>query len=208
MLLGANAPAAAAEKIIHDRLAAGRRQGRALSRRPERLVRCRGPEVTIQSGRGSSDVVTKLGTGSATWAPAALRRCSRRPRRPRCRSRRDVDLHAAAGCDLHHRRLGSSSQGLGRQEVATATFSSSNVAWPLVLQANGIDPAKVNLLKADPARLRRCWPGKVAATINWITVAPAFEKPLSETSKKLKVIQWSDYGLTAMACQSSHRKRC
>ncbi len=36
--------------------------------------------------------------------------------------------------------------------------------------------------------------GKVAATINWVTVAPAFAKPLAETGKKLKVIAWSDYG--------------
>jgi len=36
--------------------------------------------------------------------------------------------------------------------------------------------------------------GKVAGTINWVTVAPAFVKTLSETGKKLKVIAWSDYG--------------
>ena len=79
--------------------------------------------------------------------------------------------------------------------VATATFSSSNVSWPLVLKANGIDPAKVDLLKADPGALAPMLAaGKVAATINWVTVAPAFAKPLAETGKKLKVIAWSDYG--------------
>src|SRR5205823_3340185 len=36
--------------------------------------------------------------------------------------------------------------------------------------------------------------GQVVGTINWITVAPAFEGPLAETKKKLKVIRWSDYG--------------
>jgi NitT/TauT family transport system substrate-binding protein len=64
-----------------------------------------------------------------------------------------------------------------------------------VLQANGIDPAKVDLLKADPAALAPMLAtGQVVATINWITVAPAFEKPLAETHKKLNVIQWSNYG--------------
>ena len=79
--------------------------------------------------------------------------------------------------------------------MATATFSSSNVSWPLVLKANGIDPAKVDLLKADPGALAPMLAaGKVAATINWVTVAPAFVKPLAETGKKLKVIAWSDHG--------------
>ena len=36
--------------------------------------------------------------------------------------------------------------------------------------------------------------GQVVATINWVTVAPAFAKPLAETGKKLKTIVWSDYG--------------
>jgi NitT/TauT family transport system substrate-binding protein len=81
------------------------------------------------------------------------------------------------------------------KNIATATFSSSNVVWPLVLKANGIDPAKVDVLKADPGALAPMLAtGKVAGTINWVTVAPAFVKTLAETGKKLKVIQWSDYG--------------
>jgi NitT/TauT family transport system substrate-binding protein len=79
--------------------------------------------------------------------------------------------------------------------VATATFSSSNVVWPLVLTANGIDPSKVELLKTDPGALAPMLAsGKVVATINWVTVAPAFVKPLAESGKKLKMIAWSDYG--------------
>ena len=39
------------------------------------------------------------------------------------------------------------------KNIATATFSSSNVVWPLVLKANGVDPAKVDVLKADPGAL-------------------------------------------------------
>jgi NitT/TauT family transport system substrate-binding protein len=65
----------------------------------------------------------------------------------------------------------------------------------LVLKANGIDAAKVDLLKADPGALAPMLAtGKVAGTINWVTVAPLFVKPLAETGKKLKVIAWSDYG--------------
>ena len=64
-----------------------------------------------------------------------------------------------------------------------------------MLKANGIDFAKMDVLKADPGALAPMLAtGKVAGTINWVTVAPAFVKTLAETGKKLKVIQWSDYG--------------
>jgi len=67
--------------------------------------------------------------------------------------------------------------------------------WPLLLTTNGIDPAQVDLLKADPGALAPMLAsGQVVATINWVTVAPAFAKPLAETGKKLKTIVWSDYG--------------
>ena len=79
--------------------------------------------------------------------------------------------------------------------IATATFSSSNVSWPLVLRANGIDPSKVDVLKADPARLRRCWLRE-----KWLARSIGSPWPRHSSShwvkpaKKLKVIAWSDYG--------------
>ncbi len=79
--------------------------------------------------------------------------------------------------------------------VATATFSSSNVSWPLVLKANGVDTDKIKLLKVDPGALAPMLAsGKVDATINWITVAPAFAGPLTEAGKSFKELLWSSYG--------------
>ena len=61
------------------------------------------------------------------------------------------------------------------KKIATATFSSSNVTWPLIVKANGVDPAKVKLLKVDPGALAPMLAaGQVDATINWSTVAPPF----------------------------------
>src|SRR5262249_12320622 len=79
--------------------------------------------------------------------------------------------------------------------VATATFSSSNVSWPLLLKANKVDPESIKLLKVDPGALAPMLAsGKVAATISWVTVAPAFAGPLKETGKSFKALPWSRYG--------------
>jgi NitT/TauT family transport system substrate-binding protein len=161
------------------------------------LFAAEGLEVTIQSGRGSSDVVTKLATGSVdmgTGGLAALLQAKAESNVPVKAVMSLYTLQPDAIFTTEGSGITSLKDVVGKK-VATATFSSSNVAWPLVLQANGIDPAKVDLLKADPAALAPMLAtGRVVATINWITVAPAFEKPLSETHKKLNVIQWSNYG--------------
>ncbi|MGB7097209.1 MAG: ABC transporter substrate-binding protein [Xanthobacteraceae bacterium] len=198
LLLGVNAPAVAAEKIVFmiDWLPAGDKAVPYLGVQ-QGLFAAEGLEVTIQSGRGSSDVVTKLGTGAADLGTGGLAALLQ------ARAQTPVAVKALASIytlqpDAIFTTEGSgisTLKDLAGKTVATATFSSSNVSWPLVLKANGIDPAKVDLLKADPGALAPMLAaGKVAATINWVTVAPAFVKPLAETGKKLKVIAWSDYG--------------
>ncbi len=198
LLIGANAPAVAAEKVVFmiDWLPAGDKAVPYLGVQ-DGLFAAEGLDVTIQSGRGSSDVVTKLGTGAADMGTGGLAALLQ------ARAQTPVAVKAVASIyTLQPDAIFttdssgiSSLKDIVGKTVATATFSSSNVVWPLVLKANEIDPAKVDLLKADPGALAPMLAtGKVAATINWVTVAPAFAKPLSETGKKLKVIAWSDYG--------------
>jgi NitT/TauT family transport system substrate-binding protein len=198
MLLGAGGPAFAAEKVVFliDWLPAGDKAVPYLGVQ-KGLFADEGLDVTIQSGRGSSDVVTNLGTGVAdigTGGLAALLQA---------RAQSPVPVKAVMSIYTLQPDAIFTTEGSGistlkdvaGKSIATATFSSSNVSWPLVLKANGIDPAKVDLLKADPGALAPMLAaGKVAGTINWVTVAPAFVKTLSETGKKLKVIAWSDYG--------------
>jgi len=198
MLIGASAPAFAAEKVTFmiDWLPAGDKAVPYLGVQ-KGLFAAEGLDVTIQSGRGSSDVVTKLGTGAADLGTGGLAALLQ------ARAENPVPVKAVMSIytlqpDAIFTTEGSgisSLKDVAGKTIATATFSSSNVAWPLVLKANGIDPAKVDLLKADPGALAPMLAaGKVVATINWVTVAPAFAKPLAEVGKKLKVIQWSDYG--------------
>ena len=198
LLAGAQTPVIAAEKVVFliDWLPAGDKAVAYLGVQ-DGLFAAEGLEVTIQSGRGSSDVVTKLGTGAADMGTGGLAALLQ------ARAQSPVAVKAIASIytlqpDAIFTTEGSgisSLKDVAGKTIATATFSSSNVSWPLVLKANGVDAAKVELLKADPGALAPMLAsGKVAATINWVTVAPAFAKPLAETGKKLKVIAWSDYG--------------
>jgi len=168
-----------------------------------------GIEVEISSARGGSDVVTKLATASADFGSAGL------PSVMQARAQGPVPVIALA--PIYTRQPDAvfttsdsginSLQDLVGKQVATPTFSASNVTWPLVLRKNGIDPDSVKLLKVDPGALSAMLAtGKVEATLNWLTVAPGFEKALAEAGKTLKVIPWSNsgfegYGLSLVASQ-------
>ena len=156
LLIGANAAAVAAEKIVFmiDWLPAGDKAVPYLGVQ-EGLFAAEGLEVTIQSGRGSSDVVTKLGTGAADLGTGGLAALLQ------ARAQTPVAVKALASIYTLQPDAIFTTEGSGistlkdvaGKTIATATFSSSNVSWPLVLKANGIDPAKVDLLKADPGAL-------------------------------------------------------
>jgi NitT/TauT family transport system substrate-binding protein len=198
LLIGVNAGAVAAEKITFmiDWLPSGDKAVPYLGVQ-KGLFAAEGLEVVIQSGRGSSDVVTRLGTATAdigTGGLSALLQAKAENKVPvkavySIYTRQPDAIFTTEGSGI------TTLKDVSGKKIATATFSSSNVTWPLLLQANGIDPAKVDLLKADPGALAPMLAaGRVVATINWTTVAPAFVKPLAETGKKIKIIPWSEFG--------------
>lgn len=158
-----------------------------------------GLEVEIKSGRGSSDAVTKIATGVADIGSggisALMMAAAENPAIP---VKAVLSVYSKQP-DAIFTVKGSGVDGLksvAGKTVATATFSSSNTTWPVILQANGVDPDKVKLLKVDPATLAPLLAqGQVDATINWITVAPLFEKVLAQAGKQLVVHPWSAQGL-------------
>jgi NitT/TauT family transport system substrate-binding protein len=179
------------------------------------LFAAEGLDVTVQSGRGSSDVITKLATGTADMATGGLAALLQ------AKAESNVPVTAVSSVyttqpDAIFTTEGSginSLRDLVGKKVATATFSSSNVVWPLLLEANAVDPTKVDVLKVDPGTLAPMLAtGKVDAVINWVTGAPAFDGPLSEVKKKLKLINWADhgfegYGLSVFASDRMLRER-
>lgn len=167
-----------------------------------------GLDVTIQSGRGSSDVVTKLATGAVDIGTGGLSALLQ----AKAEAAGAVPVTAIASIytvqpDAIFTTEDSginSLKDLEGKKIATATFSSSNVVWPVLLAENGVEADSITVLKVDPGALAPMLAtGQVEATINWLTVAPAFEGPLTEVGKTLKTIPWSEehfdgYGLSLM----------
>jgi NitT/TauT family transport system substrate-binding protein len=133
LCIGTAAPAFAAEKIVL--LPAG---GKAVPYFGVQagLFAAEGLDVTIQSGRGSSDVVTKLGTGAAdmgTGGLAALLQA--RPEAP-VPVKAIMSIYTVQPDALFttpDSRI-SNVKDVAGKTIATATFSSSNVVWPLLLK--------------------------------------------------------------------------
>lgn len=161
------------------------------------LFEAQGIKVTVQSGRGSSDVVTKLATGAADMGTGGLAALLQAKATGTVPVKAVMSLYTLQPDAIFTTKESgiSSLKDLKGKTVATATFSSSNVSLPLVLKANDVDPDSIKLLKVDPGALAPMLAsGKVDATINWLTVAPAFAGPLAEAGKSFKALAWSSYG--------------
>jgi NitT/TauT family transport system substrate-binding protein len=157
-----------------------------------------GLEVTLQSGRGSSDAITKLASGTADVGVAGIAALMTAVAESNAPVKAVMSIYSK-GPDAIFTVKGSGVNTLKDvtgKTVATATFSSSNALWPVMQQNLSIDPAQVKLLKVDPSTLAPLLAqGKVDATINWITVAPLFERVLKQAGKELVVLPWSSQGL-------------
>ncbi len=164
----------------------------------EGIFAAEGLEVTILPGRGSSDALTKVATGAAdiaTGGISALMQAAAEGKVPvraiySVYTKQPDAMFVAKGSGID------SIKALKGKTVGTATFSSSNAIWPLILSLNGMTETDVNLLKVDVGALGPMLAsGRVDATINWVTVAPATEAILQQAGKQLEMVRWSDYGL-------------
>ena len=164
------------------------------------FFKAEGLDVKIVPGRGSSDAVTKIASGAADvgfGGISALMMAAAESKSP-------VPVKAVMSLysnqpDALFTRADSNIKTLKDMEgktVAMPTFSSSNALWPVVLKKNGVDAEKVKVIKTDPATLAPMLAqGRVDATINWVTVAPAFSAVLKQASKELAVLPWTRFGL-------------
>lgn len=157
-----------------------------------------GVEVALQAGRGSSDAITKIATGTADFGNAGIgalmTAAATGPVGVKAvlsiYSKPPDALFVAKGAGIE------SFKHIAGKTAAIATFSSSNANWPLMLTLNGLREADVKLLKVDPNALAPMLAtGKVDATISWISVAPVSQAMLKQAGKELRIIPWSDYGL-------------
>jgi NitT/TauT family transport system substrate-binding protein len=156
-----------------------------------------GLDVTIQTARGSSEAITKIATGTAdvgSGGLAGLLQAKAESGVPVTAILAVFTVQPDSLFTVEGSHIDSIKDIEGRK-VATASFTSSNVVWPLILKAADVDASKVTQLKVDPAALAPLLAsGQVDATINWTTAAPPFVKALDSVGKKLKILPWTAVG--------------
>jgi NitT/TauT family transport system substrate-binding protein len=164
----------------------------------ERFFAQEGLDVTIRVGRGSVDVITKLATGTADFAMAAIG--------PLMAAAAQGPIPVKAVFSIYNKQpdanftvKGSgitSIKDLAGRTIGTATFSSSNTIWPVFAAMNGLDVAKINLQKVEVNTLAPLLAaGKIDATINWVTASPGTASVVKKAGKELVILPWSQYGL-------------
>ena len=168
----------------------------------EGLFAKEGLDVTIQTGRGSSDAIAKIATGTAQFGSGGVGALLV-----------GVAEHKASG-GLPVKAILSifntppdaifaikggpitSIASLQGRKIATATFTSSNTTWPLVARAAGLDPDSVTLLKVDPTTLAPLLAsGQVDGIINWVTSTPGIASAVAQAHKELTILPWTAVGL-------------
>ena len=156
-----------------------------------------GLDVTVASGRGASDVVTKLATGTADIGIAGLAALMQ--------AKASSEIPVKAVFSVHTKQPDAlvtyegsginSLSDLKGKKIATATFSTSNVIWPILLKMNGLSDSDIKVTKVDPGALAPMLAsGTSDAAISFTTGAAAYDGPLNSVGKKTKLIRWSDYG--------------
>lgn len=192
-------PALAAEKIVFQFswLPTGDRAGYYLAK-DAGFFAAEGLDVQLVSGKGSTDAITKVATGVAQMAEGGLDALLTAKVQGPVPVTAVMPVFTKAPDSLAARKSAkiASLADLAGKTVATSPFTSSNGPWPFLLEMNGVDPASVKTIKADPATLPAMLAtGKVDAIIQYIATAPATEKLLAEAGEEQVVIPWSNYGL-------------
>lgn len=162
------------------------------------FFKAEGLEVKVLTGRGSSDAVTKIATGTADVGFGGISALMMAAAEGKVPVKAVMSLYSKQP-DALFTRASSGIKTLKDMEgksVAMPTFSSSNALWPVILQKNGVDASKIRVIKTDPSTMAPMLAqGRVDATINWVTVAPAFKDVLSQAKQELSVLPWSNFGL-------------
>ena len=157
-----------------------------------------GIEVSIEPGRGSSEAITKIATGTSDIGSAGMGALMAAV------STEKVPVTAVMSIfnTGPHAFYATAESGIKTladikgKSVATSPFTSSNVFLPLVLADNGMAESDITLTKSDPGALGPLlMTGKSDAVIAWLTNVSLFEGQAKEAGKELVVLPWADAGL-------------
>lgn len=156
-------------------------------------------EVTIASGRGSTDALTKMATGQSDVGSSDIGALMA------AKAQDGVPVVAVFPyfTQAPHAFFALKSSGIDSiddlkgKKVATSPFTSSNAFLPLVLKQNGLSDDEISLVKTDPGALGPMMiTGNADAIIAWVTNTALFKTQAAEAGKEIVEMPWSDAGLS------------
>lgn len=157
-----------------------------------------GLEVTIEPGRGSSEAITKMATGTSDIGSAgigALMAAKATEGVPVTAVMNIFNMGPHAFYTTADTGITSLADVMGK-EIATSPFTSSNVFLPLVLADNGMSEEDITLTKADPGALGPLlMTGQADAIIAWLTDVTRYTAQAEEAGKEIVILPWADAGL-------------
>lgn len=157
-----------------------------------------GIDVAIEPGRGSSEAITKIATGSSDIGSAGLGALMA------AKATEGVPVTAVMSIfnTGPHAFYTTAESGIATltdvkgKRIATSPFTASNVYLPLVLSDNGMSEGDIELTKADPSALGPLlMTGQTDAIIAWLTDVSRYAGQAKEAGKDIVVLPWSESGL-------------
>lgn len=157
-----------------------------------------GLNVTIASGRGSTDAISRLAAGTSDIGVSDIGALMA------ARAREKVGVTAVMSIFNKGPHAFYTVKGTGfdsvaavrGKKIATSAFTSSNVFLPLVLQDNGIAADEVTVVNADPGALGpMLMTGQVDGIIAWMTDRTRYTGQGDQAGKDIQALPWSDAGL-------------
>ncbi|NVC92616.1 ABC transporter substrate-binding protein [Vibrio natriegens] len=155
-------------------------------------------DVTILGGKGSTDAITKVATGTADIGYADIVALMVAKANDNVPVKAVYSLFNKAPYAFY--TLDDSGvksvQDVSGKTIVTSPFTSANVFLPIMLKKNGIDENSVKVLKADPGALNPMLiTGQSDVMISWMTDRVKNSEQAEQAGKKLTVLPWYDAGL-------------
>ncbi|WP_245228439.1 ABC transporter substrate-binding protein [Vibrio mytili] len=155
-------------------------------------------DVKILGGKGSTDAITKVATGTADIGSAdivALMVAKANDNVPvkavySIFNKAPYAFYTLDSSDIE------SVKDVSGKTIVTSPFTSANVFLPIMLKKNGVDENSIKVLKADPGALNPMLiTGQSDVMISWMTDRVKNTEQAEQAGKKLNVLPWYDAGL-------------
>lgn len=162
------------------------------------LWKKRGLNISIQSAKGSSDAVTKVGAGAGEFGFADTSAV--------IQGRANSGIEAKLVCMFHYRNLMSlqslASTGIREPKdlegktIVTTAGDGGLVLLPALAKINGFDRKRVRITYAEHPSLARAVAGKKAdGDIDYLTGYPSLEAAADKAREATAYFLYADYGL-------------